>query len=64
VTDKPPFNAMLGEGIVKGICVILSDNQIVYAGPIKGAPDVAGMDVVMNEEDLAKLRTHVERHRH
>lgn len=55
---------MIGEGVVKGICVILSDNQIVYAGPLRGAPDVAGMDVVMNEEDMAKLRTHVERHRH
>lgn len=64
MTDRPPFNAMICSGIVKGVCVVLEDCAVVYAGPIKGAPDIAGKEILMNAEDFEKLKIHVEKRRH
>lgn len=65
MTDKPPFNATIVEGVVQGICVILEeDGQISYAGPLKTAPDVAGKDLCLNIEDFQKLKAIVEKRRH
>lgn len=58
------FNASICEGIVTGTCVMLQDDQIVYAGPIKGAPKVQGLMVLLNAADFEKLKTVVDRHKH
>lgn len=62
--DRPTFNASICNGIVKGTCVIFADGEIAYAGPIKGAPDVSGKDIMMNAEDFEKLKVHVDKRRH
>lgn len=62
--DRPPFNASIGTGVVKGTCIVFDDGEIAYAGPIKGAPDVAGKDILMNVEDFEKLKVHVDKRRH
>jgi hypothetical protein len=63
VTD-PTFDASPCEGVVAGHCVMLVDEAIVYAGPIKGAPDTAGRLVLMCPADFKKFKAHVERKRH
>lgn len=58
------FDSSPDEAIATGTCVMILDDRIVYAGPIKGAPDVAGRMVLLNPADFEKLKTHVDRHRH
>ena len=58
-------NARLEPGVQKGTCVVVdADGLIVFAGRIKEAPDVAGMDVLMGADDFALFKAHVERKRH
>lgn len=64
MTDREPFNAAQCEGVVKGTCVMLLDNKIVYAGPIKGCPSVEGQTVLLHADDFELLRSHVEKRRH
>lgn len=53
------------EGVVKGICVMMEDGYVVYAGPIGGVVGKAsGKLVLMNAEDMRRLREFVEKHRH
>ena len=64
MTDTPMFDASPCDGIAPGICVMLEDGGIVYAGPIKGAPDSAGKHVLFHATDFERLRAHVDRHKH
>lgn len=54
----------LQHGVAKGSCVLLLDDEIVYAGPLKGAPDVTGKMVLLNPDDFERLKAHVDRGRH
>jgi hypothetical protein len=58
------FNAAPCEGVCVGTCVMLVDDKIVYAGPLKHAPKAGGMMILLHSEDFEKLREHVERKRH
>lgn len=62
--ERALFNATICEGVVLGSCVMLLDDEIVYAGPIKGAPPTDGRLVLLHADDFTKLKTHVDKHRH
>lgn len=62
--DRPTFDAAPCEGVCKGTVVMLLDNTIVYAGPIKGAPKSDGKTILLHAEDFERLRAHVEKRRH
>jgi hypothetical protein len=64
VSDPGLFNATINGGIVKGHYVMLVDNKIVYAGPIKAAPTSEGKLVLLHPDDFAKLKAHVDKLRH
>jgi hypothetical protein len=64
VSDPGLFNATINVGIVKGHCVMLVDNKIVYAGPIRAAPTSEGKLVLLHPDDFAKLKACVDKHRH
>lgn len=64
MAERNLMNASPCEGIVTGTCVMLENHQIVYAGPIKGAPDTDGLHVLMSAADFEKFKAHVERGRH
>lgn len=58
------LNASICEGVARGHCVMLAsidDAQIVYAGPINGAPNAAGRMILLHADDFAKLKTVVDR---
>lgn len=58
------FNSSICEGVAAGTCVMLRDDQIVYAGPIKSAPDVTGSLMLLNAADFEKLKALVDRKKH
>jgi hypothetical protein len=62
--DRGQFDASTCEGVVAGSCVMLVDNKIVYAGPIKGAPTSEGKLVLLHPDDFAKLKARVGKLRH
>jgi hypothetical protein len=64
MSDQALMNAAPCEGVVVGSCVMLAENVIVYAGPIKGAPLTDGLTVLLNGADFEKFKAHVERGRH
>lgn len=64
MVDDRLFDSSKHDGIAKGSCVLLLDDEIVYAGPLKGAPDVTGKMVLLNPDDFERLRAHVDRGRH
>lgn len=64
MTERPLFNASIQEGVALGSCVMLLDDAIVYAGPIKGAPLTDGKLVLLHPDDFTKLKTLVDKHRH
>lgn len=43
--------------VVPSSAVMIANDAIVYAGPIKGAPAVAGRLVLLNPTDYARLKT-------
>lgn len=62
--DNPMFNAAPCEGVCKGTCVMLLDDKIVYAGPLKQAPAADGKMILLHSDDFELLRNHVEKRRH
>ena len=58
------FDASIHNGVAAGSCVMISDDEIVYAGPLKIAPDAAGKVVLLHPDDFAKLKGHVDKRRH
>ena len=63
-SDRQLFNASPCEGVALGSCVMLVDEQIVYAGPLKGAPPADGKFILLHNDDFAKLKASVEKGRH
>jgi hypothetical protein len=62
--DRPMFNAAPCEGVCKGTCVMLVDDKIVYAGPLKQAPEADGKMILLHSDDFELLKDHVEKRRH
>jgi hypothetical protein len=62
--ESGTFDASICNGVVTGSCVMLIDDRIVYAGPIKGAPSSEGKTILMNACDFERLKNHVDRKRH
>jgi hypothetical protein len=58
------FDCAPCEGVVVGTCVMLVDDRIVYAGPLKGAPTADGKMILLHTDDYHQLRAHVEKRRH
>ncbi len=59
------MNATICDEVVIGSCVMLVDDRIVYAGPIKGAlGNTAGKLVLLNTADFDKLKAVVDRGKH
>jgi hypothetical protein len=52
------------DAIEQGICVMLDDNQIVYAGAILTSPDPGGKTVLLHPDDFMRLQNDVMKHRH
>ena len=57
------FDASPHDAVAIGSCVMIAGNQIVYAGPLKDAPDAKGL-ILLNAEDFALLSEHVHKWRH
>lgn len=62
--DVPMMNASPCEAVVKGTCVMILDDAIVYAGPIVGAPNTTGRLVLMSPDDFERFKNIVEKKRH
>lgn len=45
------FHASICPGVTRGICVVLKDDVVLYAGPLGGCPPVAEMMVLLHEDD-------------
>jgi hypothetical protein len=58
------FESSPDPAVVTGTCVMIEDDRIVYAGPIKGAPNTAGRMVLLNPADFDKLEAAAARGRH
>jgi hypothetical protein len=60
------FDATEHKAIAAGSCVMIEDDEIVYAGPIKGCDkhDIAGKLLLLHPDDFAKLKGHVDKRRH
>ena len=55
--------ASMHNGIAKGVCVVVLNGEIVYAGPIEGAPltpPTEGKLVLLHTDDFQSLKAHVE----
>ena len=53
------FDATSHIAVATGTCVMIQDAQIVYAGPLRTAPDAAGRMVLLSPTDFADLSRHV-----
>jgi hypothetical protein len=63
MSRRSHFLASMHNGIVKGSCIVLQGSEIVYAGPIEGAPlnpPAEGKLVLLHADDFQSLRAHVE----
>jgi hypothetical protein len=60
------FDATIHAAIAAGSCVMIENDEIVYAGPIEGCdrPDVVGKMVLLHPDDFAKLKGYVDKRRH
>lgn len=58
------FDATIHHGVAAGSCVMIENNQIIYAGPLGRAPNATGKMVLMNATDFARLNEHLNRVRH
>mgnify|MGYP001558474598 CR=1 FL=1 len=58
------FYAAPCEGVQIGTCVMLVDDNIVYAGPLKNAPKADGMTILLHADDFEFLKSRVDKHRH
>jgi len=59
------LNICLSPGVVMGHCVVVHNDQIVYAGPIKDCPkQVEHMDIHMCQADFDKMAEIIKRKRH
>jgi len=58
------MNAAPCPGVCVGTCVMLEDDNIVYAGPLETTPNSAGKLVLMNAEDFEKLKVLVDKRKH
>lgn len=64
MADSGLMNASSDDAIVRGSCVMIKDDRIVYAGPIKGSPPSADRLVLLNPADFENLKAIVDRGRH
>lgn len=58
------FDVSVCNGICEGTCVIVQEGAIVFAGPIRLAPDVSETLVLMHEKDFQRLQDHKAKHWH
>jgi hypothetical protein len=64
MTGRSQLLASMHKGIVKGACVVVLDGEIIYAGPIEGAPlmpPTVGKLVLLHADDFQSLKSHVEK---
>lgn len=45
--------AVAHKGISEGICVMIKDHQIVYAGPYKTSPAITNVCILLHPDDFA-----------
>lgn len=60
MTDKQQLSVGICEGVVEGICVVLRDNLIIYAGPIEQSPRFEGATIMMHAKDFKLLKSFME----
>jgi hypothetical protein len=58
------FDAAPCEGVQIGTCVMLVDDKIIYAGPLKKAPKADGVTVLLHADDFELLKARVDKGRH
>lgn len=58
------FNAMIHSGVAEGTCVVIEGNQMIYAGPLDGAPHVGGKLVFFHARDYERFKSAVTKWRH
>jgi len=50
------FQAVSCNAIQPGICVVIKDTEIIYAGPIRECRTPSGVEVLFNPVDFESLR--------
>jgi hypothetical protein len=62
------FDAAACEGVMAGHCVFMKQSEegfeIIYAGPVRSAPDCSGVLMFLNPLDFKRLQTITEKQRH
>jgi hypothetical protein len=58
------FEAAICEGVRQTYCVLLDNDRIVYAGPIRTCPEITGMTLLLHAADYNLLAEHVQKKRH
>ena len=64
MSDQEPIDAVIHQGVAPGSCVMIEDNQIVYAGPLEGIPDGTGKVMLLSGPDFTRLTRDFGSHGH
>jgi hypothetical protein len=55
MSEQEPIDAVIHRGVAPGSCVMIEDNEIVYAGPLEGVPEGSGKVMLLSNHDFARL---------
>lgn len=55
------FDATIHAAVATGTCVMIEESEMVYAGPLKLAPDPGGKTLLLSAHDFARLSAHLDR---
>jgi len=61
VPKQETFDASIHRAVAPGSCVMIEESEIVYAGPIRLAPDASGKMLLLSADDFALLSAHLDR---
>jgi hypothetical protein len=59
--EREVFDATIHAAVATGSCVMIEESEIVYAGPIRLAPDASGKMLLLSADDFARLSAHLDR---
>lgn len=58
IARSTDFEVISNAQVVRGVCVLLDGDDIIYAGPIRGLPWTRGTQMVLHPEDHKSLGTY------
>jgi hypothetical protein len=63
--DEPMFDIVPNPNILVGYCAIVTDDLLVYAGPVRNCPEVAeGSEIFLHPKDVATINAWFKKHQH